>query len=459
MTHNNKAKIGVFALAMLMTGAVDGISNLPSIALFGQQLIFFFIAGSILFLFPVGLISAELCAQFKTESGVYFWTKKAFGAHVGCISIWLQWINTMIWFPTCLSTLTGTLAYLIDPKLIHSPIYLVASSLTVFWLMTLINLKGIKTSTKYGSRFSFFGMVVPICLVIGLGLLWLIIGKPTAITLNHTAILPHLFSGSTWTSLTAVITCFLGMELATVHVRKVHNAHSIFPKALIITIAVVIVAMGFGSLVVALTVPHQDITLVAGTVQAFNNIFEGFHIGWMEKVVGAMILFGTLGAMITWLISPAGGLAQAAKDGYLPKAMATENKHGVPVLTFLVQGVVVTGVSFAFFSMPTINGSYWLLLDLSTELYLLMYVIMFISSFKLLLGFDKMKIIPGGKKSALLLNCLGLVGCAVAFCVGFIPPSGVDVGGALHFDLFFAGGILLAVVPALILVGIKKYKS
>ena len=68
---NKKVYISVFALTMLMSGAIDGIRNLPSIAIFGQQLIFFFVVASILFLIPVGLISAELCTQFKEDSGVY----------------------------------------------------------------------------------------------------------------------------------------------------------------------------------------------------------------------------------------------------------------------------------------------------------------------------------------------------------------------------------------------------
>ena len=82
-----------------MVGAVDGVGNLPSIALFGQPLVFFFLLGSLLFLIPTALVSAELCRQLPQHSGVYAWAKLAFGKKWATLVIWLQWINTLIWFP------------------------------------------------------------------------------------------------------------------------------------------------------------------------------------------------------------------------------------------------------------------------------------------------------------------------------------------------------------------------
>lgn len=451
-----KASIGLFALIMLMTGAVDGISNLPSIALFGQQLVFFFVVASILFLLPTGLVSAELCSHFKDESGIYYWAKTAFGHQFGALAVWLQWINTMVWFPTCLTTLAGTFSYLVDPDLVKHPAYLAVMSLTVFWIMTLLNLKGIKRSAQIASVASTFGMVFPMLLIIVLTMLWLLMGKPHALTLNSSAILPHLNSLESWTSLTAVITSFLGMELASVHVRKVHNAHQIFPKALVYSILIIIFTMGLGSLGVALVVPHQQILLVTGTIQAFDTIFKGFGLGGLEKVLGVMLMFGSIGAMVNWLISPANGLAHAARDGFLPKSLGAESQHGNPKKVLLLQGAVVSLTSLAFFLMPSVNGSYWFLLDLSTEIYVMMYVLMFLSAFKHFSKFPTIKVIPGGKKGAMFACSLGLLGCLVTLAVGFFPPAGVNVGGADHFVGMFALGILVMTSPGFLLMWFKS---
>jgi len=456
---NKKVYVGVFALTMLMSGAIDGIRNLPSIAIFGQQLIFFFIAASILFLIPIGLISAELCAQFKEDSGVYIWSKNAFGSGYGTIVAWLQWINTMAWFPLSLTTLTGTAAYIINPELAKNPIYLVTASLTVFWVMTILNLRGIKQSTKMASFATTIGMVIPMILIIGLCLLWFFLGKPVALKITHEAILPNFHAKYTWMSLTAVITAFLGMELATVHVKKIHNAHKIFPKALFFAVLLTIVILGLGSLGVAMIVPHQKIVLVAGTIQAFNVIFTGLHIGWMEKILGVMLLFGSIGAIINWLISPSKSLAQAAQDSYLPKMLAKENKHGSSSNILIFQAAIVSLVSMVFFLMPSVSGSYWLLLDLSTELYVIMYLLMFIAALKIIISCDKILLIPGGKFTATCAILLGLIGCSTTIIVGFFPPSSINVGSNLHYITLFSIGLLSMIVPAIILILYKILKK
>ena len=73
-------KISVFALVLLITGAIDSIRNLPATALFGTSLIFFFIFSAVVFLIPVALVSAELSSTWsEDEGGVYSWVRHAFG--------------------------------------------------------------------------------------------------------------------------------------------------------------------------------------------------------------------------------------------------------------------------------------------------------------------------------------------------------------------------------------------
>ena len=454
-----KVKLGVFGLVMLMSGAVDGVSNLPSIALFGHSLVFFFLVASVLFLLPTGMVSAELCAQYPNESGVFSWGSKAFGKGYGAFVVWLQWINTMIYFPTTLTTLVGTAAYLIDPALAHHATYLVVSSLIAFWGMTWLNMKGIKQSSKIASWASTFGMLIPMLLIIVLSVLWLLMGTPLARHLTHHTLMPSVSGSHVWGSLTAIITAFLGMELATVHVKKVKNAQKVFPKALLYTILVILVTMGLGSLGVALIVPHKQIVLVSGTIEAFHVLFSGFGIPWMKDILGIMLLFGSLGAMVNWLVSPAMGLAQAVSEGYLPKSWAKENKHGVPSKILIIQAVLVSVACLTFYLLPSVNGSYWLLLDLSTEIYVLMYVFMFIAAIKLALQFKSSKLVPWGKFGLLSTCILGLIGCAITLVVGFLPPSGINVGSASHYVMLFSIGMIVMSIPGLLMVLVRKFKA
>ena len=88
-------KISFFALILLIISAVDSNRNLPSSALFGSPLIFFFLFSAVFFLFPSALIAAELSAAFPEEGGIYHWVKAAFGESMGMIAVWLQWMLSM----------------------------------------------------------------------------------------------------------------------------------------------------------------------------------------------------------------------------------------------------------------------------------------------------------------------------------------------------------------------------
>ena len=93
----------LFSLVLITVGSVDSIRNLPGTALFGSQLVAFFILGALFFLIPTALVSAELSACEGLDGGIYVWVKKAFGKNIGFLAIWLQWIENVIWYPALLS--------------------------------------------------------------------------------------------------------------------------------------------------------------------------------------------------------------------------------------------------------------------------------------------------------------------------------------------------------------------
>nr|WP_306686857.1 amino acid permease [Candidatus Coxiella mudrowiae] len=85
--------------------------------MFGSSLIFFFILGAIFFLLLSALVAVELSSNSKDLGGIYSWVKSAFGVQFGFLAIWFQWIENVIWYPTILYFITGTIGYLISPTL------------------------------------------------------------------------------------------------------------------------------------------------------------------------------------------------------------------------------------------------------------------------------------------------------------------------------------------------------
>ncbi|MCD6039378.1 MAG: gadC [Gammaproteobacteria bacterium] len=442
--------LSTFALVMLITGAIDSIRNLPTTALFGSSLIFFFIFSALVFLIPVALVSAELSSHSSEKSGIFHWIRLGLGEKTAFLAIWLQWINTMVWFPTILSFLVGTATYFIEPTLVQNKFYLVSVVLATFWLLTWLNLKGLNFSAKFSSFCAITGMIIPMILIVTLAIVWLILGHPSQIHFTASEMLPSLKHAENWTSLTAIMTAFLGMELATVHVTGIENPQKTFPKALFFSVFIILLTMILGSLAIAMVLPKEHINLVNGVMQAFTQFFAIYHFGWLVPIITVMLLLGTLGSTVSWVISPAKGLLHAAQIGYLPRFLTKENKQGVASYLLIVQAVLVSFVCLAFLLMPSVNGCYWLLTALSTQLYVLMYVLMFLAAICLkykMINKLQAFTIPGGKTGMWLACLLGLVGCSITLFVGFIPPVGIDVGGIWHYEVVFASALIAMIVP------------
>lgn len=456
-------KISVVALVLLITGAIDSIRNLPGPALFGPSLIFFFVLSAIIFLIPVALVAAELASTWShDEGGIYCWVKHAFGENLAFLAIWLQWVNTMVWYPSILSFIAAIVAYLINPALAHNKLYLISVILVVFWSLTFLGLSGIKSSSRFASVCTVLGMILPMGLLIFLALLWIIQGRPLAIDMSLGKLIPSWDDSQSWVSLTMIMTSFLGMELAAVHVRNIKNPQKNFPRAMLFSVILILTTMILGSLAIAFVLPANQINLVDAVIHAFNSFLKAYHLEFFMPLVVVLLLLGSLGGMVNWIISPAKGLLLAADNGFLPHWLYKMNKHGVASRILILQAVLVTLLCSGFLLFPSINAIYWLFTDLSTEVYILMYVLMFLAALRLKTKFAETPRafqIPGGKFGYYLTCLLGLIGCITTLVVGFIPPeSSLDIGGASHYRWIFTIGIILMLSPAYLLYLYKNKK-
>lgn len=445
----SKRKINLFLLVLLIVSAIDSIRNLPASALFGSTLIFFFLFSALVFLIPTALVSAELSAVFPDKGGVYHWMTKAFGTKIGMLSIWLQWINTMVWYPTILSFIAGTAAYLLDPSLANNKLYLTSVILVVFWGLTVVNLFGIHVSAIVNSICSLIGTMIPMLFLIILGISWAAKGNPAQISFDYQSCVPALDHSANWVSLTAIMASFVGIELAGVHVNDIRHPQKNFPKALSYAAFFLIFTMLFGALAIAYIVPLQEINLLVGVLQTFTNFFKAFHIEWATPVLAVLILIGSVGSIINWLISPAKGLMHAAEYGFLPPLFRKKNRHAVAYPILITQGILVSLFCLLFFLVPSVNAFYWFLTGLSTNLYMFMYILMFLSAIKLYYSFKDRPVsfrIPGKHLGIWITSLLGLFGCAITIIVGFFPPEDLHIDNR-YYALMMAAGMFLMIFP------------
>lgn len=454
-------KISFFSLVILIVAAIDNMRNLPAAALFGSGIIFFFFVAALIFLVPVSLISAELSAAFPEKGGVCEWVHKAFGKRWAMAAIWLQWINTMVWYPTILSFVAGTLAYLMNPELAQNKIYLVSCILVVFWGLTWVNMKGLHISALINNICATLGTILPMIVLMILGGVWFFSGKPLQIELSKAALIPSLSQTTSWVSLIAIMASFLGMELSGVHVNDIKEPQKRFPKAVLIAALFIFLSMVLGSLSIAFVLPEKEIQLVSGVMQVFSNFFNVFGLQPLIPVLTILIFFGSIGTMINWLISPAKGLLHAGEFGFLPSVFTRKNSAGVASNILLAQGVVVTLFCLVFLCLPTVNAFYWFLTALSTELYMMMYILMFCAGLKLHYNHTDRKgtfKVPGQGRGMWITFLLGVFGCLTTIVVSFFPPDNIEIGSSFRYLMMIVGGNIVTLAPLLLFYRYQKKK-
>lgn len=447
-------------IALMNVCAICNIKNFPLLAEYGLSIIVFLALSALFFFIPVSLVSAELASGWP-ERGVYTWVKEALGPRMGFLAIWLEWIENVIWYPTILSFIVSTFAYIINPELANNKVYVLSAILITFWTVTFINFLGMRVSGWISSITALLGTIVPIVLIIFLGIVWILSGHPVQIAFSWDALLPDLSSVNQLVLLSGVLLGLAGMEMSAVHAKEVENPQRTYPRGIFLSAILILIFSTLGALAIATIVPVHQIQLASGGMEAFRYLFNAFHIPWAVPLIAAITTFGALGMMSTWIVGPSRGLYATAEHGDLPPLFHKANRHGMPTNILITQAIIVTALSLIFLLMPSVNSSYWALVALASLLYMLMYILMFISA--IVLRYKKREVVrlykvPYGKVGMWVISLLGICGSTFGVIISFFPPSHIDTGSLIILETFLVGATLIfCAAPFLIFASRKPH--
>jgi glutamate:GABA antiporter len=446
--------LGVFLLAMLNLSVMTSLRNLPIVSEYGFGAPFLYFVVALTFLFPSAMISAELASAWTQRGGIYIWVKEAFGPGWGFFAVWMQWIHNVTWFPAILSFAATALAYIIDPNLAENRVYLLSFILVGFWGFTIFNLFGLKTSSWFSALGVIAGTVIPGFLLIALGVIWVGMGRPIEIEFSWGALIPPIDNVQNLVFLAGLFLAFGGLEVSAAHVKEVASPQKTFPKAILIAALMSLLLYVAGALAIAFMVPREEISLVAGLMEAFAEFLNNFHLEWMMVPLSLMVIFGAVGELNAWIIGPVRALHATAGHGDLPPIFQKLNRNKVPANLLFFQGIIVTIASFAFLWMPTASSAFWILSAMAVQLYLVMYILMFLSAIKLRYTHPDIKRpyrVPGGKVGIWVTGLVGAVSSLGAFALGFLPPNQLQTGNAVFYEGFlFIGLALMSIIPVII---------
>lgn len=446
--------LGVFALSMINVAAVLSLRNLPSMAEYGWASIFWIALGTILFLLPLAAVGAELATALPESTGIYDWVREAQGHEPGFIAIWAEWIENVVWFPTVMSFVSASLAYALVPSLADNKLYLFITMVSIFWLITLANCYGERWSSAISTFGVIAGTLIPAVVIIGLGVGWLVSGRASAAPIHGIrSFFPASLNISTMVLVASVVLMFAGMEMAGFHARDTKNPKRDFPRAMAISAAIIFVATVLPTIAISVVVPQAKINLVSGLVQAFSDFFQQFHVAWLTRPTSALVFIGSIALVSTWVIGQAKGMQGPTRDGLLPGIWGRENKRGVPVGVIVLQGILATLFSVAFLLVPGVNGAYWILSALTTQVLCIMYALVFTSAIRLRYtkpDLERPYRIPGGHLGIWLVAGAGAGAVAFAFILGFIPPSQITTISSGAFPIVMVIGTVVLIAPVFV---------
>ena len=458
-TTHSKKMLGVFSLAMISVAAIINLRSLPLMASIGLPSVFFYLCSGLLFLIPSGLVCAELATSYPQAGGVYLWVKQAFGGKTGFVAIWLEWINNVISFPASLATMAATLSYLINPTLASNKIYLFTCTLIILWFATWFNCRGIKASSRLNIIGAMFGTLIPGALIIGLGAYWLFSHHASQINFAHASIFPA-WHYSSFVFFSGVLSAYAGMQITAFHAPNVINPQKNYTRAILLAMILILCTTIFASLAIAIVVPKSQLNLVAGLIEGFNSFFRALHLSWATPILVILILLGSFSGLSAWLLGPARGLAVAAKQGHFFKRYAEENENGAPRAILILQAWIATIFASLFLFLPNASTAFWMLLDMSSQSTLLLYLLMFGSVIWLRYSEPNTKRpfkIPGGKIGVWIVCLPAMMISVVGIFTGFMLPTSIAAKNQLnHYELILIICTIIYLMIPLLLVRRRK---
>ncbi len=443
------------ALALITVGSVGNLGSAPPLSVLGLASVFLYVLPAVVFLLPITLVAAELASGWP--GGVYNWVEKGISPPMGLLAIWCEFAQTIFFYPALLAYVADTLAYVIDPRLAGNGVYTAIIIIVLFWGGMLVATRGVPFMAHLASGGTVIGTLIPGAILTALGAAYLLQGKHPAAPMTAHQLLPP------WHGLASIVLVvnsfftYAGIEVNAVHVNDLRNPAREYPRAIFVAMALVLAVLIFPTLAISWVIPAHQISFTAGVMQAFDRLLSHFGVGFAVPLIAIALAAAAFAGMLTWLDGPSEGLLRIGRErGFLPPYFQKVNGHGIEVRILGTQGVVITLIALLYAFIPSVSHAYWIFVTMATQVYLIMYVLMFIAARRLRRTQPHH---PRGYRAPMLslLCLLGVASSVAALVIGFIPPAQFGKSNPLTYAvLILAGLLVIGITPPLLMHWLRR---
>jgi amino acid transporter len=417
----------------------------------GQASILLWITAMLFFFIPSSLVVAELSSKLPGEGGIYLWTRTALGDFHGFICGFFYWISNFSYYPNLLIYTAGVSLYILGNKFLYlenNSLYACIFSLALFWLVTYLNIIGVKTGKKL-QFIGFIGTWFPVFILVVLGVVsYIKFGSANRFAGN---MIPK-FDLKTIAVFANLCFSFAGMELQSSMGSEIQNPRKNIPKAIFISGIIIASLYILGTITLLLALPADKINIVTGIVQVINTISGNLSIVFLGPIIALLVLMGNLGGCGAWLSGAARIPFAIGIDRYLPDWIAKVHpKWKTPVNSILTQTIISSVFIILSSAGSNTKEAYILLVDSTIILYFLPYLYLFISYILLKRNKTTQEFCEENGTHEqdsdvkpfnlpIWVGYIGIFTTLISIALALVPPK--EVQNVLFYELKIVGGVL-----------------
>jgi glutamate:GABA antiporter len=426
---------------------VSGLSLrwISTAAASGQSAIAVWVLAWCGFFLPLAGCVLELSSRFPQEGGLYVWTREAFGEFAGFLAAWTYWMSNLPYFSAILYFAAGSLLFA-TPRGQHlsdTNAFYLLFTIGMLGLITVLNVLGLNIG-KWLNNLGAIGMALPVIILFVLGgLSFSRFGSATHFTwaaaVPHTQVKDFIF----WST---IFFAFAGCELASFMGDEIKDARRTVPRALLTAGLMITVAYIAGTVAMLVALPSSSISGLGGFMTVIDSLCRRLGLAALTAPVAILVGISAVGAAAAYLSGTARLPFVVGIDQYLPAVFARIHpRWKTPYVAVISCGLA--GILFGVLSEAgaSVKGTYDLLVSMSVITYFIPFLFLFAAMIRLQWRAYPANVIrlPGGKRLAIPLACLGFFSTTAAIILSLFPAEDERNPGAALFKLIAMTLVLL----------------
>ena len=340
-----------------------------------------------------------------------------------------------------------------DMSLASNKVFTLIVVLAIYWVATLVSLKGMDWVGKISKWGGMIGTIIPAGLLILLGIIYISTGGHNYMDMSQ-GFFPDLTNFDNLVLASSIFLFYAGMEMMGIHVMDVKNPSRNYPKAIVIGSLVTVLIFVLGTFSLGFIIPAKDINLTQSLLIGFDNYFHYLRISWLRRLSPSPDVRRTgrrtdlgIGSVERYFRRgqsrlPASVLSEEQQERRTAQYPAHSGRRGNAA------GAAVRRNAFGTVVLPDPLAAHRTALPDHVHADVLAAIVL---RYKMKGTARPFRLGKKGNGLMWTIGTVGFCGALLAFILSFVPPSQISVGSnTVWFSVLIIGCVVVVGAPFVI---------